>query len=214
MGTPMLRARQALRIIDRFERVTAESRRATQEQPSAGLVVEDLDGDSKGFNSSLPEQAYDGDAGYGQGTSDQRSLQRPPSHTTVDIPELAARDSARVSNLQPCCKSQQNPASAPALLEDHTWCCMPVMLLCQKITPGVARPLLLHVTPEQHFANLSLQGLRRPCQFQQRICTTVLQSWQHLRATDMQSLTAFPFNSSSQPYKLNPHCCRGLVQPT
>ncbi len=128
MATPMLRARQALRIIDRFERVTAESRRATQEVAPAGLVVEDLDGDSKGFNNnSLPEQAHDRDAGYGQGTSDQRSLQRPPSHTTVDIPELAVRDSARVSNLQPCCKSQQKPANAPALLEDHTWCCIAIV---------------------------------------------------------------------------------------
>jgi len=127
MATPMLRARQALRIIDRFERVTAESRRATQERASAGLVVEDFDSNSKGFNNSLPEQADDRDAGYGQGTSDQRSLQRPPSHTTVDIPELAVKDSARVSNLQPCCKSQQNPANAPALLEDHTLCCMGVI---------------------------------------------------------------------------------------
>lgn len=97
MATPMLRARQALRIIDRFERVTAESRRATQEQASAGLVVEDLDSNSKGFNNSLPEQAHDKDEGCSQGTSDLRSLQRPPSHTTVDIPELASRDSARVS---------------------------------------------------------------------------------------------------------------------
>ncbi|DBB15303.1 TPA: hypothetical protein ACH3X3_003560 [Trebouxia sp. C0006] len=102
MATPMLRARQALRIIDRFERVTAESRRATQEVAPAGLVVEDLDGDSKGFNNnSLPEHAHDRDAGYGQGTSDQRSLQRPPSHTTVDIPELAVRDSARIEDTQP-----------------------------------------------------------------------------------------------------------------
>lgn len=93
----MLRARQALRIIDRFERVTAESRRATQERASTGLVVEDLDSNTNGFNNSLPEQGHD-TAGYDQGTSDQRSLQRPPSHTTVDIPELASRDSARVSN--------------------------------------------------------------------------------------------------------------------
>ena len=98
MATPMLRARQALRIIDRFERVTAESRRATQENAPAGLVVEDLESNSKGFNNSLPEEAHDRDEGYSQGTSDQRSLQRPPSHTTVDIPELASRDSARVSN--------------------------------------------------------------------------------------------------------------------
>ncbi|DBA98929.1 TPA: hypothetical protein ACH3X1_014674 [Trebouxia sp. C0004] len=108
MATPMLRARQALRIIDRIERVTAESRRATQERASAGLVVEDLDSNSKGCNNSLPEQAQDRDAGFGQGTSDQRSLQRPPSHTTVDIPELASRDSARIEDTQPARQTSVN----------------------------------------------------------------------------------------------------------
>ena len=96
MATPMLRARQALRIIDRFERVTAESRRATQDLTAAEPQVEDLDNDAQGFNNSLPEQAVTGIVGPDQDSSNPRSLQKPPSHTTVDIPELATRDSARV----------------------------------------------------------------------------------------------------------------------
>lgn len=95
MATPMLRARQALRIIDKFERATAESRRATQDL-TAGPQVEDLDSNAQGFNNSLPEQAVTGNVGPDQDSSNPRSLQRPPSHTTVDIPELATRDSARV----------------------------------------------------------------------------------------------------------------------
>ena len=101
MATPMLRARQALRIIDRFERVTAESRRATQENIAAGAPGESLESDSQGFNNSLPEQASHDELEHKQGPTSQRSLQRPPSHTTVDIPELATRDSARV-RITPC----------------------------------------------------------------------------------------------------------------
>ena len=98
MATPMLRARQALRIIDKFERVTAESRRATQDLTTARGAETDLESNSRGLNNSLPEQARSGSLEPVQESSEDRTLQRPPSHTTVDIPDLATRDSATVSS--------------------------------------------------------------------------------------------------------------------
>ena len=103
----MLRARQAIRIIDRFDRATAESKRAALNPPTAGEPVSDLDSNSRGLNNSLPE------TGVARSSSLQpvpelggdRALQRPPSHTTVDIPELATRDSATVSLGTETCSS-------------------------------------------------------------------------------------------------------------
>ena len=84
-----------MRIIDRFERVTAESRRQTQDLAAAGAQDEDVDRESIGFNSTIPEE--ESITGSEQEYSPNgRSLQRPPSHTTVDIPELTSRDSAKV----------------------------------------------------------------------------------------------------------------------
>lgn len=68
---------------------------------AAGVAVEDLDSNTQGFNSSLPEQAQNDGHGLEQSKGSPRSLQRPPSHTTVDIPELATRDSARQEEVQP-----------------------------------------------------------------------------------------------------------------
>lgn len=92
----MLRARQALRIIDRFERATAEGRGAASGRSTAGDLRE-ADHDSRGLNSAVPETPTSSSLEPSQNSSGQRSLQRPPSHTTVDIPELATRDSATVS---------------------------------------------------------------------------------------------------------------------
>ena len=95
MATSMLRARQALRIIDRFERATAESRRATQELAAAEAQGQDVDRESRGLNDSIPEETLSAHADQDYSRSG-RTLQRPPSHTTVDIPELTSRDSAKV----------------------------------------------------------------------------------------------------------------------
>ena len=93
----MLRARQALRIIDRFERVTAESRRATADQGTAVGPETDLESASRGLNNPVPEQTTGAFLEPVQEGHGDRTLQRPPSHTTVDIPDLATRDSATVS---------------------------------------------------------------------------------------------------------------------
>lgn len=99
MATPMLRARQALRIIDRFERATAEGRGAAP-GPSTTRELSGLDREHnvRGPNSTVQETVGSGSLEPLQGSSGQRSLQRPPSHTAVDIPELATRDSATVSS--------------------------------------------------------------------------------------------------------------------
>lgn len=99
MATPMLRARQALRVIDKFERTTAESRRATQDRVTAKAQEADFESNSRGFNNSLPEEHQNGGLEPVHASSGDRTLQRPPSHTTVDIPELATRDSATVSGI-------------------------------------------------------------------------------------------------------------------
>lgn len=98
MATPMLRARQALRIIDKFERVTAESRRTTHDQTTAGGAETDLESNSRGLNNSLPERSRSGSLEPVQESGGERTLERPPSHTAVDIPDLATRDSATVSS--------------------------------------------------------------------------------------------------------------------
>ena len=99
MATPMLRARQAIRIIDKFDRATAESKRAALNPPTAGEPVSDLDSNTRGLDNSLPETGAARSSSL-EPVADlvgERTLQRPPSHTTVDIPELASRDSATVS---------------------------------------------------------------------------------------------------------------------
>lgn len=74
MATPMLQARAALRIIDRMDKLTKERVLSSAQQSEAAPLAD-----------SQPV------------TSGNRGLDRPPSHTTVDIPELATLDSAQVS---------------------------------------------------------------------------------------------------------------------
>lgn len=95
----MLRARQALRIIDKFERAAAESKQAALGPHTAGEPVPDQDSNSTGLNNSLPETgpATSSSLEPVQELGGERTLQRPPSHTAVDIPDLATRDSATVS---------------------------------------------------------------------------------------------------------------------
>lgn len=95
----MLRARQAIRIIDKFEKVTAESRRAAVLPPTAEGPESDLDSNTRGLNNSLPETGVAGSSSLEPVAEipGDRALQRPSSHTTVDIPDLATRDSATVS---------------------------------------------------------------------------------------------------------------------
>ena len=95
----MLRARQAIRIIDKFEKATAETKRAAVLPPTAEGPESDLDSKARGFNNSLPETGVAGDSSLESVAEipGDRALQRPSSHTTVDIPELATRDSATVS---------------------------------------------------------------------------------------------------------------------
>ena len=99
MATPMLRARQALRIIDQFDKATAESKRATRNLSTAALAGSDLDSNSRGLNNSLPETGTGrtGSLEPVHESNGERTLQRPLSYSTVDIPELATRDSASVS---------------------------------------------------------------------------------------------------------------------
>lgn len=96
----MLRARQALRIIDKFERATTESKQAALGPHTEGNPVSDQDSNSTGLNNTLPETgaAASGSLEPVQELSGERTLQRPPSHTAVDIPDLATRDSATVSS--------------------------------------------------------------------------------------------------------------------
>lgn len=78
MATPMLKARAALRIIDRMDKLTKEGRVAGPSQQSEAAPL-----------SSSEQQV-----------SPNRELGRPPSHTAVDIPELATIDSAQVRTTQ------------------------------------------------------------------------------------------------------------------
>ena len=96
MATSMLRARQALRVIDKIERATAEGK-STQRSAATG-AGSDLESTSRGLNNSLPEGASSNNTEPSQETAGDRNLGRPPSHTTVDIPELDTLDSATVSN--------------------------------------------------------------------------------------------------------------------
>ncbi|KAL3135961.1 hypothetical protein ABBQ32_007005 [Trebouxia sp. C0010 RCD-2024] len=111
MATPMLRARQALRIIDRFERATAEGRGAAP-GPSTTRELSGLDREHnvRGPNSTVQETVGSGSLEPLQGSSGQRSLQRPPSHTAVDIPELATRDSATVHDPRNATKESSGDA--------------------------------------------------------------------------------------------------------
>lgn len=70
MATPMLQARAALRIIDRMDKLTKERLLSSVQQNEAAPLAD-----------SEP-------------ASESRRLDRPPSHTAVDIPELATLDSA------------------------------------------------------------------------------------------------------------------------
>ena len=74
MATPMLQARAALRIIDRMDKLTKERLVSSVQQNEAAPLAD-----------SEPA------------ASESRRLDRPPSHTAVDIPELATLDSAQVS---------------------------------------------------------------------------------------------------------------------
>lgn len=76
MATPMLQARAALRIIDRMDKLTKQRVLSSAEQSDAAPL-----------------------AGSETTVAENRSLGRPPSHTTVDIPELATLDSAKVSRM-------------------------------------------------------------------------------------------------------------------
>lgn len=78
MATPMLQARAALRIIDKMDKL-AKQRVGNSPQQSEAAPL--------GGNETI--------------AAENRSLERPPSHTTVDIPELATLDSAKVSAAVP-----------------------------------------------------------------------------------------------------------------
>ena len=67
----MLQARAALRIIDRMDKLTKERLLSSVQQNEAAPLAD-----------SEPA------------ASESRRLDKPPSHTAVDIPELATLDSA------------------------------------------------------------------------------------------------------------------------
>ena len=122
MATSMLRARQALRIIDRFERATAESRRATQELAAAEAQGQDVDRESRGLNDSIPEETLVAHSEQDY-SPNGRTLQRPPSHTTVDIPELTSRDSAKVRRAPRQTLLTARRAASSAAVTAQDWAC-------------------------------------------------------------------------------------------